>query len=283
MTTNPSNSGTQGEMFLQADVAQAWQRGAALRGQVFGPATDVMLDLADLKPGDRVLDIAAGTGDTSILAAGRVGPTGRVVATDVSASMLEVAAEAVRQAGLTNIETHVMDARSLDLETESFDAIISRMGIMLIPEREKALAEILRVLKPGARLAAIVWSTAERNLGAMLPLSIGRRHAKLPPPLPDAPGMFALGAPGLLARTLTEAGFRDVTVQAVPTPRRYPSASAMMHQLTECSPLLRDSLSGLDQDGRDAMLAEIEATLRQFEGPDGIIVPGEVLVGVGKK
>jgi hypothetical protein len=112
---------------------------------------------------------------------------------------------------------------------------------------------------------------------------IARRHAKLPPPAPDAPGMFALGVPGLLERTLTDAGFRDVSVQAMPAPRHFSSSEEMTHYITTASPMLHESLSKLDEAGRAAMLAEIEETMRQFEGPDGIAVSGEALVGVGTK
>ena len=269
--------------FSQDGAGAAWQSGAASRARSMGPATELMMDLAGLQPGHHVLDIAAGTGDTSLIAACRVGPTGHVLATDLSPSMLEVATDEARKADLANVETRVMDARTLDLESDSFDAVMSRMGIMLMPERERALAEILRVLKPGARFAAIVWSTAERNLSSLLPQLIGRRHAQLPPPPPDTPGMFALGAPGLLERTLSRAGFRDISVQPVPAPRSYPSSDEMMRYMTGSSPMLRESLSKLDDAGRAAMLAEIEATMRQFAGPDGVTIPGEVLVGVGTK
>ena len=283
MAANPPNTEASDSAFSQDGAGAAWQRGAAARARSMGPATDLMMDLAGLKPGDRVLDIAAGTGDTSLIAARRVGPTGYVLATDLSPSMLDIAEEEADKAGLANVETRVMDARSLDLESDSFDAVISRMGIMLMPEREKALAEILRVLKPGARFAAIVWSTGERNLGSLLPQLIGRRHANLPSPQPGQPGMFALGAPGLLGRTLAEAGFRDVSVQAVPAPRSYDSSEAMMRYMTSATPMLHDALAKLDEDGQAAMLAEIEATMQQFAGPDGIVIPGEVLVGVGTK
>ena len=269
--------------FTQVGMGVAWQSGAASRARSMGQATELMLDLAGVKPGDRVLDVAAGTGDTSFIAARRVGLAGYVLAIDISPSMLEVAEDEADKAGLANIETRVMDARKLELESDSFDAVISRHGIMLMPEREKALAEILRVLKPGAKFAPIVWSTAERNLNSMLPVVISRRHANLPAPPPGEPGMFALGAPGLLDRTLAEAGFRDVSVRAVPAPRTYASAEEMMDFMTRVTPMLHGALEKLDEAGRAAMLAEIEATMRQFEGPDGVVIPGEVLVGVGTK
>src|SRR5688500_8991318 len=130
-------------------AAAGWSRGAAERAQYLGPVTEMMLDLAALSPGQRVLDVAAGTGEQTLLAARRVGPAGRVVATDVSASMLGIAADAARQSGLANVETRAMDARQLDFESDSFDAAISRLALMLIPERPKALAEIYRVLRRG--------------------------------------------------------------------------------------------------------------------------------------
>ena len=283
MAANQPNTEAPDSVFSQAGAGARWQSGAASRAVSFGLATELMMDFAGLKPGDRVLDIAAGTGDTSIIAARRVGPTGHVLATDLSPSMLEVATDEAHKAGLSNLETRVMDARSLELESDSFDAVISRMGIMLMPEREKALAEILRVLKPGAKLAAIVWSTAERNLSSLLPQMIARRHAMLPLPTPGEPGMFALGAPGLLERTLSEAGFNDVSVRAVPAPRAYASSEEMMRYMTTVTPMLREPLSKLDEAGRAALLAEIEGTMQQFAGPDGIVIPGEVLVGVGTK
>src|SRR5215471_15142432 len=127
------------------EAAAQWHRGAAARLQAFGPATEVMLDLAGVAEGSRVLDVGAGAGDSTVVAARRVGSTGRVLATDVSASMLEVAAELARQAGLTNADTRVVDAQRLDLAPDSFDAAVSRNCLMLIPDYQQALTSIRRV------------------------------------------------------------------------------------------------------------------------------------------
>jgi ubiquinone/menaquinone biosynthesis C-methylase UbiE len=113
------------------DAAEAWRRGAATRAQSVGLATDMMLDMANLAIGSRVLDVAAGTGEQTILAARRVGPAGSVLATDIAAKMLKIAAEAAHQAGLGNVTTRVMDAQRLDVEPGSFDAVISRLGLMV--------------------------------------------------------------------------------------------------------------------------------------------------------
>src|SRR5215467_14570469 len=133
------------------EAAAEWRRGAAARLQAFGPATEIMLDLVKLAKGSRVLDVGAGAGDSTLVAAQRVGSRGRVLATDVSASMLEVAAELARQAGLNNVDTRVVDAQRLDLDPDSFDAAISRNCLMLIPDYQQALTSIRRVLKPGSR------------------------------------------------------------------------------------------------------------------------------------
>lgn len=136
------------------EAAQGWGRSAAERAQRLGLATETMLDLANLVIGNRILDVAAGTGEQTMLAARRVGPAGSVLATDIAAEMLTIAAEAAHQAGLGNVTTRLMDAQHLDVEAESFDAAISRLGLMFIPDLPGALAGIRRALKPGGRLAA---------------------------------------------------------------------------------------------------------------------------------
>jgi ubiquinone/menaquinone biosynthesis C-methylase UbiE len=131
--------------------AAAWDQLTELRQHLYGAATWQMLAAADLQLGDQVLDIAAGTGDQSRQAARLVGPEGSVLATDISQEMLEVAARRAEQEGLSNITTRAMNAEQLDLPENQYDAVISRFGLMLIPNLQQALAEIRRVLKPGAR------------------------------------------------------------------------------------------------------------------------------------
>ena len=263
-------------------AAEGWQRGATARAHLT-PITERMLDLAGIGSGHRVLDVAAGTGEQTLMAAMRVGVQGFVVATDIADRMLAYLDEAARIKGITNVQTRLMDARLLELEPESFDAAICRLALMLIPEREKALTRIYRALKPGARFAAIVLSIAEKNPHISESLAIARRHAGLPPAPFEDPGMFALGDPAVLRSAFEKAGFREVAVEIVASDQRFPSLSEAMEHRRNSLPEMRPILGQMSQDKRDAVWKEIEMIIRRFERSDGIVVPTERLVAVGTK
>jgi ubiquinone/menaquinone biosynthesis C-methylase UbiE len=243
----------------------------------------MMLDMANLAVGSRVLDVAAGTGDQTILAARRVGARGSVLATDIAAKMLKIAAEAAHEAGLGNVTTRVMDAQRLDVEPESFDAVISRLGLMFVPDLPAALAGIRRALKPGGKLAAIVMSSAERCRYFALPLEIACRHARQPRSALDRIGLFSLGSPGVLETALTNAGFSNVTVRPVPTSRWYPSRAEALQDRKNSCPEVGELMADLSDTEREAAWSEIEQAMGQFEGPNGVEVSGEVLVCAGTK
>jgi SAM-dependent methyltransferase len=265
------------------EAAAAWQRGAALRASSMAGPTERMLELAGLKPGDRVLDVAAGTGDQSLAAARRVGPTGSVLATDISASMLEIAAREARAAGLANVETLAVDAEQLSLPAESFDAAISRNGLMFMLDLGRVLGIIRAALKPGGKLAAVVWSVRERNPYTTVPQDVLRR---LRPELLDRSGManaFSLAEPGRLESALAGAGFVDVAVERVPIVRRFDSASALVEQMRGTFSAVSSLLRSLEPAEQERAWAEIERAFGPFEGADGCAVPGESLVGVGAR
>ena len=162
MTKAGGDGSHDGGIYGSAIAAEGWQRGATSRADL-RPITERMLALAGIGPGQRVLDVAAGNGEQTLMAARLVGPNGFVLATDIADRLLAYLDEAAQKEGLTNVQTRLMDGRRLELEPESFDAAICRLALMLIPEREKALAGIHRALKPGTRFAAIVLSTAEKE------------------------------------------------------------------------------------------------------------------------
>ncbi len=266
------------------EAAEAWRQMRARDGGVFSAATERMLDLASVGAGDRVLDVAAGTGEQTLAAARRVGPAGSVLATDISASMLAVAADVLRQEGWSNVATLVADAQRLDLGPDAFDAAISRFGIMLIPAHQEALSAIRRALKPGARLAVMVWSTAERNPFFALPLGILQAHGLLPPPEPGRPGPFALGTYEVLEEVFRRAEFRDVAIEPVALLRRFPSVAATLdYYRLNAAALPHETVDRLAGAAGAHVFAEIEQGLDQFRGPDGLEIPGEALIGVGAK
>jgi SAM-dependent methyltransferase len=264
-------------------AADAWHRWGATLHDWLGPATDRMLDAAAIGPGDHVLDVAAGAGEQTISAARRVGPGGRVLATDISARILELAASEASRQGLANVQTRVVDGETLELPEASFDAVISRVGLIYFPDQARALAGMRRVLKPGGRLSAIVYSTPENNEFFSLPVSIIRRRAQLGPPLPGQPGPFSLGAPGVIEAAYAAAGFRDVQVERLASPLRLPSVAECVRFEQESFGALHQMLSSLDEAGRAAAWEEIADALRAFEGPQGFVGPCELVIATGTK
>jgi SAM-dependent methyltransferase len=257
------------------DAAEAWHRWDPVFDRWLGPATELMLDLAGIQEGTRVIDIAAGSGGQSIAAARR-GAT--VLATDISSNILDAASAAARAAGVAHFAARVMDGESLDVEPRSFDAAISRLGLMYLPDKRAALAQVVRALRPGGRYAALVFAEPERNRFFSVPISIIRTNAELPPPAPGLPGPFSAVGLGDLLET---AGFRDVEVHRVEAPLELTDAAECTRLERESFGALHQMLAGLAEAERDATWAEIEVALREFEGPAGFAGPCELLVGAG--
>lgn len=265
-------------------AAEAWHRWGPTLSAWLGPATEIMLDMAGVGTDSRVLDVAAGAGEQTLVTAQRVGPSGFVLATDISASILEFAAADAHAAGLTNVQTQVMDGESLDSLAEgSFDAVISRVGLIYFPDQHKALTGMRRVLKTGGSVAAIVYSTADNNRFFSIPISIIRRRAQLPPPQPGQPGPFSLGGAGVLEAAYARAGFRNSEIRIVPAPLRLPSAAEYVRFARESFGALHQMMSGLSDAERRETWHEIEQELRQFENANGFEGPCELVIGVGAK
>lgn len=280
MTMDRPESSKPGDAWTSGDTASGWKRGAAARGRALDPLTELMLDLAGVTVGSRVLDLGAGTGDQTLLAARRIGPGGMVLATDISASMLALTQEAVRAADLSNVQTRVMDAQRLELEPGSFDAAMARFSLQFIPDVQRALAEVRRVLKPGGRFAAVVFSAVERNPFRAAPQAIASRLAGRRFP-ESGPGQWALNDPTTLRDRFQQAGFRDVDVRPVPFVYRFPSRAEALRNLEEAQPPLVKLLNELSEDDRVTAWAEITQTLQPFVGPDGFAAPSEALMVVG--
>jgi SAM-dependent methyltransferase len=262
-------------------AAGAWDRWGPLLREWLGEATELMLEMAGVQAGSHVLDVAAGAGDQSLQAAARVGPQGQVLATDISPQILEFAAAQARSAGFGNVRTAVHDGENLDVAEASFDAVISRLGLIYFPDQQQALHGMKRALKRGGRVAAIVYSTPERNGFFSIPVSVIRARAALPPPLPGQPGPFSLGGAGVLEASFKKAGFVDVGSRVVAAPVRLPSAAECVRFEQESFGALHQMLSTLDAQGKAAAWQEIAERLAQFERGGRFEGPCELIVGVG--
>jgi SAM-dependent methyltransferase len=264
-------------------AAEAWHRWGPTLHRWLGDATTAMLDMADIRAGQRVLDVAAGAGEQTLVTAQRVGPAGHVLATDISPNILDFALNAAHQAGLSQVATRVMDGENLELPDESFDAVISRVGLIYFPDQHRALTGMKRVLKPGGRVAAITYSTAENNKFFSVPVSIIRRRANLPAPLPGQPGPFSLGGPGVLDAAYRRAGFRDIQIRLMSSPLRMSSAGECVRFERESFGALHQMLAGVPEAERPSVWEEIEKELKQFESSDGFVGPCEMVIAVGIK
>ena len=265
-------------------AAEAWHNWGALLSRWLGPATETMLDMAGVEEGKRVLDVAAGAGEQTLAAARRVGSKGAVLATDLSPVILEYAKSSARLVGYDNVETQVVDGENLSgVQAGPFDAVISRVGLIYFPDQQKALGGMRDQLKEGGRIGAMVYSTAEKNGFFSIPVSIIRRRAQLPPPLPGQPGPFSLGDKDVLKRALTDAGFRGVEIETIDAPVRLASASECLQFEQESFGALHQMLSGLSATEQDEAWTEIEEVLTQFENDGQFNGPCEMLVAAASK
>jgi ubiquinone/menaquinone biosynthesis C-methylase UbiE len=264
-------------------AAEAWHNWYPTLKSWLGPATNLMLDMANINEGHRVLDVAAGAGEQSVTAAKRVGPKGYVLATDLAPNILEYALLLASEKGLNNIEIKEMDGENLTVPDNSFDTVISRVGLIFFPDQQKALKEMMRVVKPGGYVAAIVYSTVDKNKFFSTPVSIIRRRAQLPPPLAGQPGPFSLGNAGVLDDAFKQAGFTNVRSHTVDAPVIMPTAKDCVRFEYESFAALHQMLGGLSEDEKAAAWEEIHEELSKFENENGFSGPCELVVGVGQK
>ncbi len=265
-------------------AAEPWHRWGDFIGRWLGDATEAMFDLARIESGSRVLDVAAGAGEQSLRAAERVGPTGHVLATDLAPALLERAAADAAAAGLDQVGTLEIDGEDLHrLDAATYDAVVSRVGLIYFPDQQRALRGMRHALRPGGKVSAVVYSTPDRNAFFSIPVRIIRERAQLPPPLPGQPGPFSLGGPGVLEAAFTQAGFSDFEVRTVPSPVLLPSAAECVRFERESFGALHQMMRTLSADEQADTWAAIEAELRQFEGDSGFEGPCEMLVGAASR
>jgi ubiquinone/menaquinone biosynthesis C-methylase UbiE len=264
-------------------VAPGWARWESVFAEGLAEVTETMLDMAGVDAGMRVLDLACGAGNQSLRAADRVGPKGRVVASDISATMLTHVQEAARRRGLSNIETLECAAEDLPATADAFDAAISRLGLMLFPAPKQALKAVQSALKPKARIAALVFTTPSANPFMSKPMQILLRHAAKQPPTAGKPGIFALGGPGVLQGLLSDSGLAEVEAKVVRAPLRLASAADALAMMQQAFGAYRAVVADLSSQARAAAWSEVGECLRQFENREGFHTEFEFVIGSGVK
>jgi SAM-dependent methyltransferase len=271
---------------LRALTRETWETAAAGWGREaeavrnWGmPVSVAMVESLELQPGQRVLELACGPGDTGFMAAELVQPGGRLISSDGAEPMLEVARARAAQLDIQNVEFRQLELEWIDLETASVDAVLVRWGIMLTVDPSAAAHEIRRVLRPGGHAALAVWDARERNPWALIPSMALMELGHAEPPDPDAPGPFALAQEGRLAELLDDAGFTEVEVIPVSLERHYASAQAIVSESANCSPSFGTKYGELTDEQKAEVAAHMIAAAAPYQAPDGsVTLPGVSLV-----
>ena len=238
---------------------------------------------ARLRTGMRVLDLGSGTGYPALLGAQTVGPSGSVIGLDLAEQMLAAARRKATTLGLAHVTFRTGAVTALPFDANSFDAVTSRLCLMFLPEIPKAAAEIARVLKPGAWLAAAVWSAPEKNPYLMIPITVIKQFLDLPQPDPTAPGIFRLAKPGDLAGMLQQAGFTNLSEDEFIADVRFPSGEEYYASLMDIAAPIQNLFAKLsDQQKADAR-GRIVASVDQYRRTDGFALPIAVRMVAARK
>jgi len=251
------------------EAASGWMRRSEEVRAFAAPLTHWLIDAVNPQPGQRVLELAAGLGETGMLVAELVAPAGGVVISDQAEAMLAGARERASALGLSNVEFSVLNAEWIDLPVASVDAVICRWGYMLMTDPSAALRETRRVLRPGGRLALAVWDRIEDNPWAGLPAAELRERGVLAPPDPGEPGPFALAGAERLRELVEGAGFVEVCVEPVELARRHASFDEFWEVTLDLSRRFHDAVLARPQEEISEIRASLAERLSAYTVPDG--------------
>lgn len=266
------------------ESAAYWQKHLSTIRAMFGPVTQALIDEAGLIEGHAVLDIAGGSGEPSLTIAEIVGPAGSVTCTDIVGEMLAAARGEALRRELRNVAFRQCAANSLPFESNSFDAVVSRLGVMFFPDPPGALREMLRVTKQGGAIALAVWGKSELNPFSYLITDVLARHfGNAAPADPNAPGAFRFAEPGSLARILREAGAVDVKervlefhIAAAISPKEF------WEMRSETSGSLREKLATLSQPQAELIGKEVQDAVREFFPNNRMKLPAQMIIVSGR-
>ena len=251
-------------------VAAGWGRERELIWEGSRVVAEDMVASLDPKPGDAVLELAAGTGDTGFLAAAAIGDEGRLLSTDFSPAMIEEARANAEKLKISNVEFRVLDAENMDLDDDTFDGVLCKYGYMLMADPGAALAETRRVLKDGGRLSFSVWGAADHNPWVTVPMQVMVEREYIPPPEPGAPGILAMADHDRIRELVTGAGFGEPQIKEVPVHWPINDLETFHRFVHELAGPIRFALEGLSEEDRAAAWDEIDQRIEPHILPEGI-------------
>jgi SAM-dependent methyltransferase len=266
------------------DSAPFWEKYRETIRQMFAPVAEALVEDAQIGSGQTVLDVATGPGDPALSVARLVGPEGKVVGVDPAPEMVAAARRAAEQLGFGNSQFEVAYAGDLPFPADAFDAVISRFGVMFFPSPFDGVREMLRVLKPGRRLALAAWNFAERNPFFYTIQQVMERYAASPPAAPGAPDPFLFASPGKLRDVLGEAGVKAPTERLLRFAIQAPVSLEDFWTLRcEMSEKFREKIATLSPEQLTEVKRESLEALRQYSTDRGMSFPAEVLIVSGTK
>lgn len=257
-----------------------WQKHADTIRTMFGPITQALIDDAQIMEGETVLDVAGGAGEPSLTIAERVGPTGSVTYTDAAQEMVAAAETEARRRGVTNLTFKHCSAQSLPFESQSFDAVVCRLGVMFFPDPVAAVREMLRVTKREGVISLAVWGKSELNPFSYVITDVVARHFEAAAPTdPSAPGAFRFAEPGSLARILAEAGAIDIKERVLQFNIAAPiSPDQFWKMRSETSGTLREKLATLPTSQADLIAEEAKQAVSEFFSNSGMSIPAQMII-----
>jgi ubiquinone/menaquinone biosynthesis C-methylase UbiE len=264
--------------------APFWEKHADIIRQMFAPVTHALLEDAQIGSRHVVLDVGMGPGEPALSVAALVGPEGKILGVDPIPEMVAAARRAADRLGLTNAQFEVAFADQLPFPADTFDAVISRFGVMFFPSPVDGVREMLRVLKPGRKLALAVWHFAERNPFHYTLSRVVDQYVDSPPLGPDAPDAFRFARPGELVQVLIEAGVMTASERLFQFTIQVPiSAEDYWTLRCEMSEKFREKLAMLSQEQLAGVKRQVLDALREYSTDRGISFPAEVLIVSGAK
>jgi SAM-dependent methyltransferase len=264
------------------EAASGWVARQSTVRELSAPVSHWMIDAVDPQPGQRVLELAAGLGETGFLAAELVAPVGGVITSDQADAMLDGARKRAGELNLTNVEFQVLNAEWIDLPVASVDAVLCRWGYMLMADPLAALRETRRVLRPEGHVALAVWDAIEHNPWALQPGAELLERGLLQPPPPGAPGPFALGEKQRVRDLLEDAGFDDVWVEPLDLVQRTSSFDEFWETTLDIARGFHDAVLARSEPEIAEIRAAVATRFAPFTAEDGSLeIPMRTLVGVG--